>query len=389
MAPDPASCSCSGAGASLPGPAFEMAGPEPCCPPSPSAEAPGWRLWPFVVGWLDTPAGRVPRVDTSLSRDDVLGAWKVRWGVGRYAYRVAPGLYAVGAPGAESPVLVTANYKLSFDSLRRELRGLDAWLLVLDTRGINVWCAAGKGTFGTAEVVRRVEAAELGRVVSHRRLILPQLGAPGVAAHEVQKACGFSVVYGPVRAADLPAFLRDGLAATPEMRRVTFGLGERLALVPVEFTNLAKPSLWIMPLLLVLGALGPGWFSLRGLVERGGGAVLAYAGAALAGAAVTPLLLPWLPGRAFSYKGAVVGAAAAFVGIVAFWPHMGWADRLALLPAVAVGSSYIAMLFTGSTPFTSPSGVELEMRRSLPYQVLGLGFAAVVWVGSRFAGGAG
>ena len=77
------------------------------------------------------------------------------------------------------------------------------------------------------------------------------------------------------------------------------------------------------------------------------------------------------------------------MGIVAFWPAMSWADRLVLLPAMAAASSYCAMLFTGATPFTSPSGVEREMRRSLPYQVLGLGFGAAVWVGSRFAGGAG
>ena len=49
-------------------------------------------------------------------------------------------------------MLVTANYKLSFDSLRFALATIDAWLLVTDTRGINVWCAAGKGTFSASEV---------------------------------------------------------------------------------------------------------------------------------------------------------------------------------------------------------------------------------------------
>jgi CO dehydrogenase/acetyl-CoA synthase gamma subunit (corrinoid Fe-S protein) len=76
----------------------------------------------------------------------------MRWGIGRHRYRIEPGLYAVGTPGSDSPVLVTANYKMSFDALRRELGGLDAWILVLETDGINVWCAAGKGTFGTEEV---------------------------------------------------------------------------------------------------------------------------------------------------------------------------------------------------------------------------------------------
>ena len=85
----------------------------------------------------------------------------------------------MGSPSPDSPVLVSANYKLSFDVLRRSLAGIDAWILVLDTKGINVWCAAGKGTFGTEELLRRIAAVRLGEVVSHRRLVLPQLGAPG------------------------------------------------------------------------------------------------------------------------------------------------------------------------------------------------------------------
>ncbi len=74
--------------------------------------------------------------------------------------------------------------------------------------GVNVWCAAGEGTFGTDELVRRIEACQLNEVVSQRQLILPQLGAPGIAAHEVRKRSGFKVEYGPVRAADLPEYLK-------------------------------------------------------------------------------------------------------------------------------------------------------------------------------------
>ena len=106
-------------------------------------------------------------------------------------YRVDPGLYAVGAPDAASPVFVSANYGLSFNVLRRALAGITGWILVLDTKGINVWCAAGKGTFGTAELIHRIQATRLDTVVTHRNLIVPQLGAPGVSAHEVGKATGF------------------------------------------------------------------------------------------------------------------------------------------------------------------------------------------------------
>ena len=95
-------------------------------------------------------------------------------------YRVDPGLYSLGSPTAEAKVFVTANYKLSFDHLRKGLNGLDAWILVLDTKGINVWCAAGKGTFGTDELVRRIGSEKLTEKVSHKNLIVPQLGAPGL-----------------------------------------------------------------------------------------------------------------------------------------------------------------------------------------------------------------
>jgi acetyl-CoA decarbonylase/synthase complex subunit gamma len=134
----------------------------------------------------------------------------------------------------ESPVFVSANFKMSCDCLRSALDGRDGWILVLDTKGINVWCAAGKGTFGAGELVGRILDTRLSDLVTPRKLIVPQLGAPGIAAHEVRKATGFTVRYGPVRAIDLPPFLDSGLKASGEMRRVTFPVGDRLALVPVE-----------------------------------------------------------------------------------------------------------------------------------------------------------
>ena len=157
-----------------------------------------------------------------------------------------PGLYAVGAASADSPVLVTANYKLTFDTLRRELAGVDAWVLVLDTRGVNVWCAAGKNLFSHDELALRVQRTGLERVVRHRRLILPQLAATGVSARQVKKKCGFEVVWGPVRARDIHDFLRNGMKAEQAMRRVTFTFGERLVLVPVELSFLPspRPSSW-------------------------------------------------------------------------------------------------------------------------------------------------
>jgi len=338
----------------------------------------------FVDGQVDTPAGPVPRVHSRIGSRDLLGRWKVRWGIGRDRYRVAPGLYALGAPGGDSPVLVTANYKLTFDVVRRDAAGLDAWILVLDTRGINVWCAAGEGTFGTGEVVRRVTEARLAEVVNHRKLILPQLGAPGVAAHEVRKGCGFSVVYGPVRARDIRSFLEAGMKASPAMRRVVFPTMERLALTPIEITGSLRPAGWAAVGLFLLAGVGPGLFSLGAAWERGFAAVAALAAGILAGAVVTPALLPWIPGRAFSVKGGLAGGVLA--ACAAMWQRgsLEAPAAMALLLAMTAVSSFVAMNFTGATPFTSPSGVEKEMRRALPVQAVLTVLAGLLWVGGAF-----
>src|SRR5512136_1603848 len=181
-------------------------------------------------------------VQSRLTASDRWDHVLARIGVKRGEHRVEPGLYALGNPTKDSPVFVTANYSLSFDALRSSLVGIDGYILVLDTKGINVWCAAGKGTFGTDEIVNRVFVTQLKQVVSHRKLILPQLGAPGVAAHEVKRRTGFWVEYGPVRAEDLPEYLQTH-KATSEMRRVRFTLRDRLVLVPVELKGALLPTL--------------------------------------------------------------------------------------------------------------------------------------------------
>ncbi len=151
---------------------------------------------------------------------------------------------------------------MTFDALRKELAGLDTWILVLDTKGVNVWCAAGKGTFGTRELLNRILITQLDKVVSHKTLILPQLGAPGVSAHEVTKYSGFKVIYGPVRAGDIKEFINLGMKAAAEMRTVKFSAYERLVLTPVELVSTFKKSLMIFGVLFLLNLIGIGPFGL-------------------------------------------------------------------------------------------------------------------------------
>ncbi len=323
------------------------------------------------MAFVDTPAGAVPRVGTTATWGDRVGGWRVRWGLGRLHYRVEPGLYAVGSPDPGSPVLVTANYKLTFDLLRRELDGVHAWLLVLETDGVNVWCAAGKGSFSTDELVSRVRESRLHDVVSHRKLVVPQLGAPGVAAHEVRRACGFRVVYGPVRAADIKAFLGARMQATESMRRVTFTVRERLAVTPIDLLGGLKILVVLAPVLAVLH----GGVSVRWLLE-----IAPYLAAILGGTVMMPLLLPWIPGRAFAWKGALVGGAIVAATLALLPADRGVPGTIAVFLAATTLASYMAMNFTGSTTFTSPSGVEREMRRALPLQLAAVALACVAWI---------
>jgi len=293
------------------------------------------------------------------------------------SYIVPPGLYAVGMPTAEAPVVVTANYKMTYDIVRRTLAGSDAWLLVLETYGINVWCAAGKGTFGTEEVVRRVVSSRLAEIVSHRRLILPILGAPGVAAHQVASRCGFHVSYATIHAADLPTYLSNGMTTTPAMRTLRFSLYDRLVLIPVEIVLELKTLAAICGIAILACALAGSpaafWQTLG-----------AYLGAAFSGIVLAPVLLPWLPGRRFAVKGAVLGLIWSLCWYALAgrnWTPLATAAALLILPAVC---AYHTLSFTGCTPFTSPSGVKKELRNGIPIMGGAVLMGVVLLMASRF-----
>ena len=305
-------------------------------------------------------AGDVPVVSTSLSFKDLFGAWKARWNINRMNYKVEPGLYAVEKPDSNSPVLVSANYKMTFDVLRSNLSGLSCWLLILDTNGINVWCAAGKGTFGTCELVNRIEETELSDVVTHRKLILPQLSASGVSAHETAERSGFSVTYGPVRASDIKEYISSGCKATKEMRTVKFSFWDRLAVTPIEIIAAAKKSLTIFGVLFLLNLFAARPFGMFDFV--------AYVGAILMGALFTPVLLPFLPGKAFSLKGLALGLCWAVLVLCfsGWFTAQYWLLAMGYLLWLPTVTAYLALNFTGCSTFTSPSGVLKEMKIALP-----------------------
>ena len=277
-----------------------------------------------------------------------------RLGINRNGHRIDPGLYSLGNPSKDSPVFVTANYTLSFDALRSALAGIDCYILVLDTKGINVWCAAGKGTFSTGELISRIKKTRLKDFVKHRKVILPQLGAPGVVAHVVKKDSGFKVEYGPVRALDLIEYLKKNIA-TPEMRRVQFNLVDRLVLIPIELVHLLLPILVVAVVLYFAG----GWLSSAAAIAS-----------ILTGVVLFPVMLPFIPTREFSSKGFLLGGIVALTFALVYifqnidtswWRQVGGA--LTYMLAMPPVTAFIALNFTGSTPITSVTGVRREIYR--------------------------
>lgn len=332
----------------------------------------------WIIGEINTAAGKISQISTKLNNKDIFGTIKMRLGIGRMNYKISPGLYAAGSPDKDSPVFVTANYKLTFDALRKTLDSLNVWVLVLDTKGVNVWCAAGKGTFGTEELVNQIFKTKLFLVVAHRNLILPQLGAPGVSGYLVKEKSGFVVKYGPVRAEDIKAYLAAGFNANQKMRRVRFNTYDRMVLTPIEWIATFKLTLMILGVLLLLNIFVPEPF---GLAD-----IYGLFGAFFVGCVITPLFLPIIPGRAFAWKGWVLGMFWAMgVNMINGWPGelaYSWVKAAGFCLVFPAISAYYAMNFTGSSTYTSLSGVIKEMKRAVPLIGISLGVGTLLLLAS-------
>jgi len=354
-------------------PSFISVGSKPagvCCP-SPTVatgtgKAPAW-----IKGTIMTEAGAVPEISVNLTAEDFIGHARCRISAYRNSYTVPPGLYTAGSPDANSEVFVSANYKLSFDALRSSLKGINAWVLVLDTKGINVWCAAGKGTFSTEELVGRISSTQLPAVVRHRRVIVPQLGAPGISAHKVRQKSGFQVKYGPVRAADIPAYVAAGYKASREMREVKFPLIDRLILTPMEIRPALGYFLWYAAAVLLIFGLQPTGILFRDALTGGMPFLIFGLLSVFSGAFLTPLLLPAIPSSSFAVKGWIMGMLTLYP--VERYSSLSVAGSPLLLVCVylffPVASSFIALQFTGSTTFTGMTGVRKELRLALPISI--------------------
>lgn len=229
-----------------------------------------------------------------------MNPFKFIWGM---FFRLFPcpiktGLHRVGNPGRQSPVLVTCNFYITVRRLIRKLDGMDVWLLIADSKGVNVWCAAGGEEFNTRSVVSAIKTSDIQDLVDHRNMIISPLSAPGVQAKEVQKQTGWSIRWGPVRIEDIHAYLKNNQQRSEEMKRVTYTWRERLDTA--------------------IGPLFPFYFvGAIGFLLFGQHLLLNYLAVSAAIFFFFMLGCPWLPGRSGLMKVIVLEAILAISLVVA------------------------------------------------------------------------
>ncbi|MCX6685541.1 MAG: acetyl-CoA decarbonylase/synthase complex subunit gamma [Methanoregula sp.] len=120
-----------------------------------------------------------------------------------------PGLYRVGTPGKDAPVLMTVNFSLTFFTLEGYLEStrIPCFMLIVDTEGLSVLTAVAAGKLN--EILVRDSLIKFGveSEVSHRSLIIPGYAAP--LSGRIEEATGWKVLVGPRDAAEIGEFLNE------------------------------------------------------------------------------------------------------------------------------------------------------------------------------------
>lgn len=261
-----------------------------------------------------------------------------------FPFPTKTGLRVIGEPGPDAPVMVTCNFDLTVRRVVKVLQGLDCYLLVADSKGVNVWCAAGGGHFNAHSVSSVIKTSRIGERVRHRTLILPQLAAPGIDVRRVERETGWRCTFGPVYARDIPAYVAAQKQKTDDMRRAEFPLGQRLEMA----------VMWAAPLSLVAGVptVLANWRSGLGIVAL----IWAFA---LFIFAFYDAVMRLVPGPVGVVKTLVLGALGT-IGMLAYgitiarWgagPLVGWS--LAIFAVAAV----LGFDLDGTSPLVAGASV--------------------------------
>jgi acetyl-CoA decarbonylase/synthase complex subunit gamma len=134
----------------------------------------------------------------------------------------------------------------------------------------------------------------------------------------------------------------------------------------------------------ILAGLNAGGFSVDYSWSNGGRAVVNLCAAYFSGCVLTPMLLPYIPFKRFSLKGLVTGWLMAILMLYLNFLGANILEIISWFLIIGGISSFMAMNFTGASTFTSLSGVQKEMKISLPAQIVGTAAGFIGWIVTRF-----
>ena len=120
------------------------------------------------------------------------------------------GIYEIGGPDENSPVLITSNFSLSYFIVSGEIETsrIPCYLLVKDTEGLSVLTAWAAGKFVADEIGPFVQKCGIADKVKHRKLIIPGFAAQ-ISGELEDELPDWEIVIGPREAAHIPAFLKS------------------------------------------------------------------------------------------------------------------------------------------------------------------------------------
>ena len=301
---------------------------------------------------------------------------------------IEPGIYQSGSPDYKSPIIVTANYSYTYIKVMRALKGMDAWVICVDSKGINVWCAARGDNFGNNQLIEAVEATGISDRTTRKTLILPQLSAGGIAAPLIKSESPkfpFNILYGPVWAKYLPRYLEERPAKKPDKWKLAkFTISHRLRAFITHTTFLLRkiflrPTIGLLLLLLCVSFLNPFWFDKFWRVGEIWLWIILTNG-------LIAFLFPLTNfTRSFIKKGLVYGIVnIVILGSLTWFIH----DSLLLILWNTVFYFWLAffstMSFSGYSMATSPAEIQEEyptfMKINLPLLIIGLILATIGFI---------
>ena len=291
----------------------------------------------------------------------VLFAWLYNY---RRTFSLAPGLYYTGAAYVvTAPLLVTCNYHLTVFTLWRILRKRQIRLLVVDTRGINVWCSSGKGRFSAAEIIKQLARYKKNQLTNEEKLtlILPKLSLSGVSLSELKKLQIIPRI-GPIYAKELPVYLDEQPWKDRKTDVYRFNLADRLFTLGPALVQFLFYGIFIF-----LGLFIWNYFFPTGIHWQ-----IFPIMASIAFFYV--ILFPLLPTKKFAIKGltlfGLMGAGFILYDLLFRQGAFDFLRMLFYLTFLAGANLFYALAYTGNSGVSNYSLVKREIGTFLPLTFL-------------------